>query len=176
MNRVSIVIVFVFVVKTLGRTAWTVEDIRPMNFVNSKTVVWGWERRFWHFKITFSIFSSVSAKVMVQVSIFRPKNSYLLWWFQDWFFQIYDNTQMLKQKNQVSRLIKISSVLPIRRISSRYIARRKFSHLSTAIGTFNSFENILGAGPNPKQRQGTRKDFLTNLTNFRELMHSGTEN
>ena len=39
MNRVSIVIVFVFVVKTLGRTAWTVEDIRPMNFVNSKTVV-----------------------------------------------------------------------------------------------------------------------------------------
>ena len=39
MNRLGIVIVFVFVVNTLGRTAWTVEDIRPINFVNSKTVV-----------------------------------------------------------------------------------------------------------------------------------------
>ena len=77
-----------------------VEDIRPINFVNSKTVVWGWERRFWHFKITFSIFSSVSAKVMVWVSIFTPKNSFLRRVFQNWFFQIYNKNQMLKQKNQ----------------------------------------------------------------------------
>ena len=31
----------------LNLDAWTAEDIRPINFVNSKTVVWGWERRFY---------------------------------------------------------------------------------------------------------------------------------
>ena len=68
----------------------------------------------------------------------------------------------------MSRLIKNSSVLPIRGISSRYITRRMFSGLSRAIGTFNGFENILGAGPNPKQRQRNSERFpdQANLTNF----------
>ena len=38
-----------------------------------------------------------------------------------------------------------------------------FNRLSTAIGTCNSFENILGAGPNSNQIKGreTRKGFPT---------------
>ena len=60
----------------------------------------------------------------------------------------------------MSLLIKIFfDVLPIRRISSRYITRRMFS--SRAIGTFNSYENILGAGPNPKKSRESRRDFST---------------
>ena len=69
-------------------------------------------------------------------------------------FQIYDKTQILKKEKKMSLLIKIySNVFLIRKILSRYITRRMFGRLSRAIGTFNSFENILGGGPNPKQRQ-----------------------
>ena len=69
------------------RTAQTVEYIRSITFVNSKTVVWGWERRFWHFRITFSISSSVSAKDMVWVSISRSKNSISCDGFRTDFFR-----------------------------------------------------------------------------------------
>ena len=60
---------------------------RPISFVNSETVVWEWERSVWHFKITFSIFSLVSVKVIVRVSIFRPKNSISWDGFRTAFFR-----------------------------------------------------------------------------------------
>ena len=110
-------------------------------------MVWGRERRFWHFKTTLFIFSSVSAKVMLWVFIFRHKNSICCDGFRVDFFRFITKTRSWGRKINVFVFIKISSVIPIRRISSRYITRRR------AIGTFNSFENIPRAGPNPKQRQ-----------------------
>ena len=160
MNRPGLLIVFVAAVNTialdeLAELLLRVEDIRPINFVNSKTVVWGWERRFWHFKITFSIFSSVSAKVMVWVSIFTPKNSLFCdGCFKTDFFRFMTKTRCWSRKTKVPLLIKMSSnVLPTRRISLRYIPRRMFYCLNRAICTLSSFENILEAGPNSKQRQ-----------------------
>ena len=86
--------------KLAGRTALAVENITPISVVNFKAVVWEWERRLWHLKIIFSIFSSVTAKVMVWVSIFRPKPSICWDSFRTLFFQIYDITKIRKQKNQ----------------------------------------------------------------------------
>ena len=52
-----------------GRTAWIVENIKPINFVNSKTVIWWWERRFW----PFSSFSQLVP--WCGHLFFKPKNS-----------------------------------------------------------------------------------------------------
>ena len=100
----------------------------------------------------------------------------LLGRFQNWFFQIYEKTQMLKLKNHFFLPIKIfSKVVSTKRISSRYFTRRMFNRLS--IGIFNNFEKILGAGPNIKQRQRNWWRFpnQANLTKFLEVTHSGTE-
>ena len=79
------------------------------------------------------------------------KNSVCWDGFRTDFFRFMIKSRCCSRKINVSWLIKIScNVLPIRRISSRYVTRRMVSGFSRAIGTFNSFENILGAGPNPK--------------------------
>ena len=48
-NNPGLVMRSVVVVNTLAVDE--VAPIRPINFVNSKTVFWGWEKRLWHFKI-----------------------------------------------------------------------------------------------------------------------------
>ena len=59
-----------------GRTVWIVEGIRPISFVISKAL--RVRKEIWHLKITFSLFSSVSPKIMVWLWViyFMPKNSF----------------------------------------------------------------------------------------------------
>ena len=136
------------------RTARTVDEIRPINSVKSKTVALEWERRFWHFKITCSIFCSVSDKVMVGVSISRPKNSICWDGLTTNFFIFFTKSRCRSGKINVCLLIKIySNVFPIRKILPRYVSRWMLICLNRVIDTFKSFENILGAAPNPKQSQ-----------------------
>ena len=64
--------------------------------------------------------------------------------FSDCFLDLWQKSDVEAKKFNVSMHIKISV---------RYITRRTFNHLNRAIDIFNSFENILRAGPNPQQRQ-----------------------
>ena len=91
---------------------------------------------------------------MVGVSISRPKNSICWDGLTTNFFIFLTKSRCRSGKINVCLLIKIySNVFPIRKILPRYVSRWILICLNRVIDTFKSFENILGATPNPKQSQ-----------------------
>ena len=97
MDTFGLVMVFIVVVNTLAldEQAELLRQLRKSSDLSiifySKTVVWGWERRFWNFKVTFPVFSSVSATDMMWVPIFRPKDSICCDGFRTDFFRFMTN-------------------------------------------------------------------------------------
>ena len=128
---------------------------RPISFVNSETVVWEWERSVWHFKITFSIFSSVSVKVIVQVSIFRPKNSISWDGFRTAFFRF-----MTKPSFSLKFPLCFASEEYRQVISLDECSTASTELLIPSMVLEISWEQAL----NQKKVRETRKDFQTNLS------------
>ena len=142
-----------------GWAAWRAADIRPINFVNSETVIEGEKGDFDISKLPFSSFAWLVPKSWCGC-LFLGLKTLFAGMVSKLIFKIYDKTLMLSRKINVSQLIS-SNILPIRRISSRYITRRMFNRFNRAIATLIALKISREQALIQNKGRETLKDFPT---------------